>query len=177
MASKPSVAGATSPIQRYKILRCCFLQNTQIYIPVPGLLLRNRHSDLPRAERLEVRVPVGGKRYSLLHIRSGRPWGPSSLLYDGYWGHSPGINEWGMILTTHPHLAPLCACIACYGEALACLGNIPGSDPCFAVFDRATCNHSRRTISVRPSCTSFAALIVLTLQRRTTYKDVAQWAL
>lgn len=168
MASKRSVAGAISRIERYQILKPCFLQNTQMYISVPGPGLRNRHSDPSRAERFGVWVPVGAR--DILHTRLDRPWNPPSLLYNGYRGHSPGINNRGMTLTNHPYIAPLCACIPCYGATLTCPRKIPGSVPCFAVFECTTSNHSRRTVSVRPCCRSLAALIVL--KRVTDLKPV-----
>ena len=70
-----------------------------------GAGLRNRYSDPSRAEGFVVLFPVGGNSYSLLHTRLDRPWGPPSLLYNGYRCHSPGINYRDMTLTTHP---PLC---------------------------------------------------------------------
>lgn len=66
--------------------------------------------------------PRWGKKIFLLDTLSDRPWGSSSLLYDGERGPFPGLE-----LTTHYHLAPrlkmkrnllvfsLCTCVACYG--------------------------------------------------------------
>jgi len=155
MASNRSVAGVTSRIQWYQILKLCFLQNTQTYLSVPGpgcVIGIAIHHGL-KGSGFCFRW---GKSYSLLHTRLDRPWGPPSLLYNGYRGHSAGINYVDMTLTTHPHLAT-----PCYGEILTCPRNIPGSDPCFAVFELASSNHFRHTVSVRSCCRSLAALIVL----------------
>ena len=43
----------------------------------------------------------GGARFS---ARPGRPWGPPSLMYNGY-RVFPGVNSgWGVLLTTYPLL-------------------------------------------------------------------------
>ena len=36
-----------------------------------------------------------------------RPWGPPSLLYNGYWVFAGVKSGWGMMLTPHPLLVPL----------------------------------------------------------------------
>jgi hypothetical protein len=45
--------------------------------------------------------PCGGKRFYPLHTRPDQPWGPTSLLYNGYRGSCPGCA-----LTINHHLAP-----------------------------------------------------------------------
>jgi hypothetical protein len=47
--------------------------------------------------------PGGG---DILRSRPDRPWGPSSLLYNGYRVSFPGVKRRGVELTTHPHIAP-----------------------------------------------------------------------
>ena len=106
MASNRSVAGVTSGIHWYQILKLCFLQNTQTYLSVPGpgcVIGIAIHHGL-KGSGFCFRW---GKNYSLLHTRLDRPWGPPSLLYNGYRGNSPGINYGGMTLTTN-HQPPLC---------------------------------------------------------------------
>jgi len=47
----------------------------------------------------------GGK---IFHTCPDRPWGPPSLLYNGYWVFPRGLkSDWGMTLTPHPLLVPL----------------------------------------------------------------------
>jgi hypothetical protein len=56
----------------------------------PGEL--SRYSDLLRAGRSGDGIPVGGE---ILRTRPDRPWGPTSLLYNGYrvipWGKAAGV--------------------------------------------------------------------------------------
>ena len=42
----------------------------------------------------------------ILRTRQDRAWGPPSLLYNGYWVSFQGQSGRGVVLTTHPHLAP-----------------------------------------------------------------------
>jgi len=55
----------------------------------PGWL--SWHSDSPRAGWSGDRMPVGGE---IFRVRSDRPWGPPSLLYNGY-RVSPGGKATG----------------------------------------------------------------------------------
>ena len=48
------------------------------------------------------KIPVG-TRFS---ARPDRPWGPPSLLYNGYWVFPGGRGGRGVLLTTHPLLVP-----------------------------------------------------------------------
>jgi len=47
-----------------------------------------------------------GKRFSFLHIHTEWPWGPLSLVYDGYRGCVLGVSSWGVVLITHSFLVP-----------------------------------------------------------------------
>ena len=38
--------------------------------------------------------------------RTDQPWGPPSLLYNGYWVFPRGEGGRGVTLSTHPHLLP-----------------------------------------------------------------------
>jgi len=46
--------------------------------------------------------PGGGE---IFHTHPDQPWGPSSLLYNGYWVSFLGVSDRGVALTIHPHLA------------------------------------------------------------------------
>jgi hypothetical protein len=84
------------------------------------------YSDLPSAGRFEHRTPVQ-KQYFLFStpVKTGRC--PPSLLFNGYRFTFSRTNRKGVVLTTHPYLAPslgmsraipllhLCIFIVCYG--------------------------------------------------------------
>jgi hypothetical protein len=42
----------------------------------------------------------------IFRTRPDRPCGPPRLLYNGYLVSFPGVNDEGMVLTAHHHLAP-----------------------------------------------------------------------
>ena len=65
----------------------------------PGRL--SRYSDSLRAGWSGDRIPVGGEIFRTL---LDRPWGPPSLLYNGYRIFPGGKSGRGVVLTTHPHL-------------------------------------------------------------------------
>ena len=67
---------------------------------MPGQL--SRYSDSLRAGRSGDRIPVGG---AVFRTRPDRPWGPPSLLYNGYRVFPGGESGRGVVLTTHPHLS------------------------------------------------------------------------
>jgi len=50
------------------------------------------YSDSLRAGRSGDRIPVGGK---IFHTRSDRPWGPPSLLHNGFRVSFPGVKRPG----------------------------------------------------------------------------------
>ena len=54
-------------------------------------------------EGLGIESRWGGE---IIRIRPDRPWGPPSLLYDGYRVFPGGQIGRGVALTTHPHLVP-----------------------------------------------------------------------
>jgi hypothetical protein len=60
------------------VLRCLFFLST--YLPV-GPRYLSRYSDSLRAGMSGDRIPVG---VEIFHTRPDRPWGPTSLLYNGY---------------------------------------------------------------------------------------------
>ena len=60
------------------------------------------HNDSLRAGRSGDRIPVAGE---IFQIRPDRPWGPPSLLYNGYRVFPGGRAAGGLALTIH-HLAP-----------------------------------------------------------------------
>ena len=64
---------------------------------------RSRYSDSLRAGRSGVRIPVGGE---IFRTRPYRPWGPPSLLYDGYRVSFPGVKRPGRGVDHPPHLVP-----------------------------------------------------------------------
>jgi hypothetical protein len=67
----------------------------------PGYL--SRYSDSLRAGRSRVRIPVGGE---IFRIRTDRPWGSPSLLYNAYRIPFPGVKRPERGVDNPPHIAP-----------------------------------------------------------------------
>jgi hypothetical protein len=64
---------------------------------------RSRYSDSLRDGRSWDRIQVGGK---IFRTRQNRPWGPHSLLYNGYWVSFPEVKRPPHGVDHPPHLAP-----------------------------------------------------------------------
>ena len=58
-----------------------------------------RYSALLRARRLRNRIPDGSE---IFHTRPDRPWGPPSLLYNGYRVFFPGVQRPGRGVNNPP---------------------------------------------------------------------------
>ena len=74
----------------------------------------------------------GGKRFSFLHTRLYRPWGPPSLVYSGYWSSFPGAKR-PRCGVGHSHR--LCLRGILKGNLYICILNIVNGD-CFWVSER-----------------------------------------
>jgi len=75
-----------------------------MYIYDRGRSELSRYSDWLRAGRFGDRIPVGGE---IFRTCPDRPWGPPSLLYNGY-RFFPGVKSGRVVtLTPHPLLVPL----------------------------------------------------------------------
>jgi hypothetical protein len=59
-----------------------------------------------RSVGIVTRYELDGPVIEIFRTRPDRPWGPPSLLYNGYRVFPGGKNGRAVALTTHSHLAP-----------------------------------------------------------------------
>jgi len=72
------------------------------YIDWNFSLKRGQYSDSLRTSRSGDRIPVCVGGGQILHTRPDQPWGPPSLLYNGYWVSFPGVKRPGCCVIQTP---------------------------------------------------------------------------